>query len=443
MHFIGIGGVHMSALARMAQKRGFLVSGSDTAENTRILALHKEGIRAYIGHDTAALHSCDAVVYTLAISPEDPEYRYAVEHGILTVSRADFLGFITNTYQNRIGVSGSHGKSTVCAMLAEIFRAAGRSPTVFCGAEMAAFGSAVLLGEGKDCIFEACEYSDSLLSLSPTVALVLNLDFDHADYFADLDAVGKSFSLFAKRADCVISCAEDVPLQAVLQEALHPLTFGLCLGDCKAEGLFYDRGCGRFFLHVGEKCLGEIRLCVPGEHNVKNALAAALAASHCGIEDDIICHALSRFSGAERRMSYRGKLRGAPVFDDYAHHPTEITASIRTARSMREGGRVLAVFQPHTFSRTAALFDDFCQALSMADRVLVCDIYPARETDTLGMSAERLAEAVGEKARYAGDFAATAAALCAEVQEADTVLLMGAGDVDRIFTHFCAKDFTL
>ncbi len=432
----------MSALARMARRRGFFVSGSDAAESARTQALRQEGVPIFIGHETTAVERSDAVVYTLAISPEDPEYLCAVERGLLTVSRADFLGFITSTYKNRIGVAGSHGKSTVCAMLADIFTAAGRSPTVFCGAEMAAFGSSVLLGEGEDCIFEACEYGDSLLSLSPTTALVLNLDFDHADYFADLGALATSFSLFAKGATSVITCAEDAPLCRALQDASEPLTFGLSVGDCRAEGLVLDRGCGRFFLHVGERRLGEIRLCVPGEHNVKNALAAALAAWKQGITAEVICTALSRFSGAQRRMSLRGRLRGAPVFDDYAHHPTEIAASIRTARELG-GGRVLAVFQPHTYSRTAALFDDFCTALRMADRAFVCDIYPARETDTLGMSAAGLAGAVGPSCTWVGDLAATAATLCAEVREGDTVLLMGAGDIDRIFTHFCAKDFTL
>ena len=431
----------MSALARMARQRGFFVSGSDTAQNARTIALRKEGVPVCIGHDTKALEESDAVIYTLAITEDDPEYRCAVERGLLTVSRADFLGFMTSTYKSRIGVAGSHGKSTVCAMLADIFAAAGRSPTVFCGAEMTGFGSSVLLGEGEDCIFEACEYGDSLLSLSPTTALVLNLDFDHADYFADLDALARSFSLFAKSAPCTVCNAEDAPLRSALSDTA-PLTFGLSHGDCTAEDLRYDGGFGRFTLCAFGERLGEVRLGVPGEHNVQNALAAALAATKNGISAEVICTALSRFAGAERRMRLRGKLRGAPVFDDYAHHPTEITASIRTAKALG-GDRVIAVFQPHTYSRTAALFGDFCTALRLAERTFICDIYPARERDTLGMSAGGLAEAVGPTCSWAGDLAATADALCHEVREGDTVLLMGAGDIDCIFTHFCAKDFTL
>ncbi len=447
LHFIGIGGVHMASLARMARARGWQASGSDLRESTRIGELRRAGIPVLIGHRAANLREAEAVIYTLALSPDNPEYLAALEKGLPVISRAELLGYLTQEMASRICVAGSHGKSTVCAMLADIFVRAGRAPTVLCGAQMPQYGSAFLEGEGSDCILEACEYGDSHLALSPTTALVLNLDFDHADYFESIDALASSFARFAALAGPlgnVICNAEDAALCTALAAAPgRRLTFGLSCGDCHAEKITYVAGRGQFSLIVCGERQGEVCLRVPGEHNVKNALAAALTAAVHGIPYPTICAALSQFSGASRRLSYRGRLRGAALYDDYAHHPAEIVAGIDTARKMAGTGRVFVVFQPHTYTRTAALFGELCTALSRADRVFVADIYPARETDTLGMSAARLAEGIGAHAAYVGDNAAILGALLREVTPADTVLIMGAGDIDRIFTQICPKDFTL
>lgn len=448
LFFVGIGGVHMAALALIARARGLAVRGSDAHEGERVRTLRRLGIEVEIGHNGARVGKNDILIYTLAISEDNPEYLAAKALGIPVVSRADLLAYLTAHNTRRIGIAGSHGKSTVTAMLNTIFTAAGRDPTVLCGAALPGTDTPVRIGEGKDCVFEACEYGNSFLAFHPTVAVILNVDFDHADFFRDMDALTSSFCAFAAlpgEGGTVIFCAEDErAARAAAHSPARKYSFGLSHGDCYAKDLHYEGGRGRFSLCLLEHVCGEITLRVPGEHNVKNALAAALTAAVAGIPVPVILQALSHFEGAARRLEPRGVLRGAQVIDDYAHHPEEIRASIRAVRQFTpKTGRVFAVFQPHTYSRTAALFDGFCEALAEADRVFVADIYPARETDTLGMSAEGLAAGIGVNAAFVGGFAEIAAALAGEVCDKDTVLVMGAGDIDGIFAKFSPKDFTL
>lgn len=445
--FIGIGGIHMHALALACRARGFAVAGSDTVAGVSVKKLRAAGIPVHVGHHPAAVSEQDAVVYTLAIDERDPEYLAAVRLGIPVLSRADLLGFLTASYPRRIGVAGSHGKSTVTAMLAEIFEAAGRDPTVFCGAPLPS-GEAVRLGKGTDCIFEACEYKNSFLSLSPTLSLILNVDFDHADFFADEVAFGKAFAAFGALPDkeglTVFNEEEEGAVRAAARARGKKRSFGLARGDFHAENIKYVGGRGEFSLILDGVLIGEVRLRVPGEHNVKNALAAALCAAESGIRSEKILQGLTAFKGAARRMEYRGLFHGVRLFDDYAHHPAEITASLRAARQITpKTGRVFAVFQPHTYTRTKAFFDAFCKALSVADRVIVAEIYPARETDTLGMSAKRLADGIGAHAAFVGDFCEIAKTLSRELAPGDTLLVMGAGDVDRLFSQICSNHFTL
>ena len=446
--FIGIGGVHMAAIALACRRRGFAVAGSDLCDSPRLQQLAKKGIPVYIGQDPERVKEFDAAVYTLAISPEDPEYLAAIGQGMPVFSRADFLSFLVGDYARRIGVAGSHGKSTVTAMLSEIFVAEQRFPTVFCGAELPRVGGTSLVGKGEDCIFEACEYGDSFLAFSPTVSLLLNVEMDHTDYFSDLDALVRSFAAFAAAPGAlgtVLYNAEDENcVSAVADSPAHKFSFGLTRGDCHAVHLQYVNGKGKFLLCLMDRICGEVQLSVMGEHNVKNALAAALCASLSGIPTNVILQALSHFKGAARRMEYRGMHRGVCYYDDYAHHPTEVSATLSTLRTLcGKEGRLFAVFQPHTYTRTAAFFEEFCRALRLADHVLVADIYPARETDTLGMSAALLAEGIGTRAEYVGDDRAIAAALRDKTQPGDTVAVMGAGNIDAIFAEILPKDFTL
>ena len=435
--FIGIGGVHMATMALFASGMGYAVSGSDRAAGEGTARLAAAGIPVCFGHDAARMVDADAVIYTLAISPDNPEYTAARRLGIPLFSRADFLAFLMHGHASRIGVSGSHGKSTVTAMLAEIFSVAGRCPTVFCGAPLR--HTLPLVGKGDTVIFEACEYEDSFLRFSPTLALILNVEHDHVDYFSSLEAVKTSFSRYAAlpgKEGTVLCNAEDAAaLSCVQNSEARICTFGVETGDYHASELYFEEGKGRFVpvLPDGSR-LAEIALGVVGRHNVANAVAALAAAHLHGLSERAIRTGLTAFRGAGRRMEYRGMLRGARLFDDYAHHPREIAATLAAARQMLGGkGRLFAVFQSHTYSRTAAFFGEICNALREADRVLVAEIYAARETDRLSMSAVALADGIGARADAPGDLCAIAAALSRELAAGDLCVVMGAGDIDRLF----------
>ncbi|MBQ2773529.1 MAG: UDP-N-acetylmuramate--L-alanine ligase [Clostridia bacterium] len=442
--FIGIGGIHMCALALISRARGFLVAGSDHAENENTARLRRAGVAVYPQHNASQMAEFDAVIYTLAITPDNPEYLAAKRLGLPVFSRADYLGYLMHSYPTRIGIAGSHGKSTTTAMLGEIFDVAGRSPNVVCGAVMQRFGAPFVAGGGNDFIFEACEYGNSFLRLPPTLAVILNAELDHVDFFTDKAMLLRAFGTFASSAQKAILPSDDAALHAALPDIIGRITFGIESGaDYRAEALAENAGFFSFDLILPRGAAGRVTLGVAGVHNVKNALAAAAAADLSGVNAADILVGLAGFRGARRRMEYRGIFCGARVFDDYAHHPTEIAATLKTARDMAAGGRVFAVFQSHTYSRTAAFFGEICTALAEADRVIVADIYPARETDTLGMSAAGIAAGVGAHAAYVGGLSDITATLVRELAPGDLVVVMGAGDIDRIFGEFSKKHFTL
>lgn len=442
--FIGIGGVHMSALALLSRARGFRVAGSDRAENEHTARLRKAGVTVFSGHGAAQMIGAEAVVYTLAISEDNPEYRMAKGLALPLFSRADFLGFIAAGFERRIGIAGTHGKSTVTAMLGETLWRVGRLPNVVCGATVRAFEAPFFAGGGKEFVFEACEYKASFLSLDPTLAVILNTELDHVDFFQSEQALKNAFAAFAEKAKTVLLPAEDATLLAAAKaNGQNAVTFGLQAGDYRATALARGKSGYAFDLVTPTGTVGRISLSVPGLHNVKNALAAAAAALLCGVSPAELLPALSAFRGVARRMEYKGILCGAAVYDDYAHHPTEIEASLTAARALLGGGRLFVVFQSHTYTRTAAFFDDIARALRTADRVIVADIYAARERAHLGITASGLAAAIGGHASYAGGLRDITATLKRELAPGDLLLVMGAGDIDRIFTLFWSKDFTL
>lgn len=442
--FIGIGGIHMCALALLSRARGFFVAGSDLGSNENITRLRRAGVTVCPQHDAAQMAGFDAVIYTLAISPDNPEFAAARAKGLPLFSRADYLGYLMSGYSSRIGVAGSHGKSTVTAMLGEILDVAGRAPNTVCGAVMPRFGASFSVGGGNDFVFEACEYKNSFLSLSPTLAVILNAELDHVDFFKSKEALLASLGAFAAKAVRAVLPEDDPALHAAVPPHVARTTFGLSSrADYHPEQLHTTNGYAAFDLATPHGCVGRVSLRVAGLHNVKNALAAAAAAALLGVPASDILVALHGFRGAARRMEYRGTLCGAAVFDDYAHHPSEITATLTAAREMCGTGRLFVLFQSHTYSRTAAFFEEITAALSLADRVFIADIYAAREKDTLAMSAARLAEGVGDRATYAGGLADTAAALTRELMPGDLLVVMGAGDIDRIFGEFSKKHFTL
>lgn len=431
--FVGIGGVSMASLARYAKASGKSVSGSDREESDATRALENEGVRIFIGHSAENVSGCDLVVYTSAASDDNPELTAARADGVPTLSRAEYMGAIMAEYRVRIGVSGSHGKSSATAMISHVMLAAGRDPTVMCGADIPELSGAYRLGE-KDFLFEACEYKDSFLSFLPNVAVILNVDFDHTDYFKTPDDVVSSFKKFAKISSddggSVIICADDEGAVRAAEDEF-PITFGIDSdADYKAVDVKIAGGFASFGVtFCDEPFIEKITLAVPGRHNVYNALATVAACDLLGIDKNITSSALETFAGISRRFERRGNIGGAPIFVDYAHHPREIEATLATARQFCKG-KIVAVFEPHTYSRTKSLFDGFVKAFSAADKTIFTDIFPARETDTLGVSSKMLAEAAGGE--YAPSYEDAARRVAELAKDGDIVLILGAGTVVRV-----------
>jgi UDP-N-acetylmuramate--alanine ligase len=436
--FIGIGGISMSSLAEITAMRGIRTGGSDRADTELTRRLEEKGIEIFHSHEASHIDGYDAVVYTIAISPDNPEYTAARLSGRPCVSRADYLGFVMNYWPVRIGISGMHGKSTTTSMCGQVFSDCGTDPTVLCGAVMPAYGAGYVIGRGRYMIFEACEYMDSFLDFNPTVAVVLNVEMDHVDYFGSMAQIRRSFANFASipgPGGTVIANWDDENVRLAVGNCPGNLVRFSTAGHREAEWQSADidisRGLPSFTVLKDGNALARIDLDVPGRHNVSNALAAFICAYCAGIPADEAAVSLSAFTGVARRMQFRGKLNGADVYEDYAHHPTEISATLTGVRDMGYD-RVVCAFQPHTYSRTAGLFDDFAAALRLADEVYLCDIYAARERETFGVSSEKLARAVGDRAVYCGSFESTAESLRQTAGERTAVVVMGAGDIFRV-----------
>ncbi|MBO5702223.1 MAG: UDP-N-acetylmuramate--L-alanine ligase, partial [Clostridia bacterium] len=402
IYFIGIGGINMSSLAHISHIRGYRVGGSDQMQTALTDKLCDAGIEIFYSHEASHIDGYDAVVYTVAIASDNPEYNAAIARGIPCISRADFLGYIMTGYRYRVGVSGMHGKSTCTSMCALSFMHAEGDPTVLSGATLAEMGGAYRIGGEDNFIFEACEYMDSFLDFNPNVAIILNIELDHVDYFKSITQIRRSFSDYAAITGpagyAVVNGDDDNVRLAMAGYVGTLVTFGLSEGcDYTAYNIEYISGMASFDVYFRGNFAAHITLSVPGKHNVYNALAAFAAAMICGLDAATVAEGLSHYLGAGRRMEYKGKWNDVDVYDDYAHHPTEIAVTLQGFRDMGFG-RLFCIYQPHTYSRTAALWDDFVSALSTADRVLPVDIYAARETDTLGVSSALLAGAIGEKA---------------------------------------------
>ncbi|MBQ4575269.1 MAG: UDP-N-acetylmuramate--L-alanine ligase [Clostridia bacterium] len=429
--FLGIGGISMSTLAFMASERGIEVTGSDQRASDMTGRLEAAGITVHIGHAASNLGDADALVYTAAVKEDNPEFAAARERGIPCIRRADYLGWLMSAYPVRIGIAGMHGKSTATSMVSHIYLAADLDPTIAVGAELSAIGGAYRCGKGDSFLFEACEYTDSFLSFCPTTAVVLNIDMDHPDYFADLDQIKSSFRRYLALAECAVVNFDDANIREIVQDYKGRLITVGASGEFSAANFTWESGFARFdILRGDEVCIPDIKLSVPGAHNVTDALCAAAAAYVNGVAPEAIAKGLADFRGAHRRFEYRGMVKGARLYDDYAHHPTEIRATLKAAKSAAEG-RVICIFQPHTYSRTAELFEDFAEALTGCDRAVLVDIYAAREVNTYGVSSAQLAEAI-PGAIYCDSFASAANTVKAMAEQGDLIFTMGAGDVYKI-----------
>lgn len=448
IHFIGIGGISMSSLALISQQNGYKVTGSDTGDGDTIALLKSHGITVYPEHSEDNLPAelpkeRVAVVYTAAIAETNIELNAAKSRGFKIYSRAEFLGKLMNSYKYRIGVSGTHGKSTVCGMLNSIYTLAGRDPSIICGAEIPDIGGAYRYTNSDRLIFEACEYRDSFLSFSPTVAAVTNAEAEHLDYFKDIKAIENSFRRYIYSADTAVINSDDPLLRKITapnsnfpldNSTMRPRILTVSVydrsADMYASETTYCAGFATFKLMWHGRPMGNVRLCVAGKHNVSNALIAAAVAFQDGISPEIITEALSSFRGIKRRMELRGKYNGAVIYDDYAHHPTEIRATLTAAREM--GFRFIScAFQPHTYSRTALMFCDFVRSLELADEVLVADIYAAREENTYGITSRDLACAIRN-----GHYLPTPRLIAEHFKNIASsgvlLLTMGAGRLDRV-----------
>ena len=433
LFFVGIGGISMSSIAFVFKSKGYEVSGSDRAESDMTRKLAAAGIRVYRGHSAENVAGADAVIYTGAVNEQNPEIAEAKRRGLPIIYRADALGYMMKKYKTRIGVSGSHGKSTCTAMISHILIASGKDPTVMCGAETAEMGGAYRVGAREDFVFEACEYKDSFLGFFPTVSVVLNIDLDHTDYFTGgLEQIKASFRKYAKIAlgaenGIVVANADDENTVSALA-GLPLVTFGIKnAADFAARNICYEGGYAEFDIYAHGTLFCHTRLSVPGEHNIYNALAAAASAAHAGVDADDIAAYLADFAGLSRRFERKGSVDGAEVYVDYAHHPRELRAAVAAARRLCRG-RLLCVFEPHTYSRTASLFEEFASSFGEADKIYFTDIYAAREVNTYGVSSRALAAATNG-GEYAGSYGEAAEKLRAEARAGDIILILGAGTV--------------
>lgn len=438
--FCGIGGINMSSLAHVSLVNGKRVGGSDRTRSRLTERLESEGIEVFYSHDAKNLDTYDAFVYTVAIGEDNPEYVRAIERGIPVISRADYMGYLMTEYKKRIGVSGMHGKSTVTSMCASLLLSADTNPTVLSGAELDLMGGAYRVGAKDFFLFEACEYMDSFLDFNPNIAIILNIELDHVDYFENIEHIKRSYRAFAeisiKNGGRVIANADDENALSALEGCEGVIFFGTenKNADVRAENISERNGRYYFDLIYHDEFVQKIELSVSGYHNVYNALATSALAIVCGLSKKSLYEGLKNFSGAARRMEYKGRVNNACVYDDYGHHPTEVETTLKGVKKMLEGGRLFCVFQSHTYSRTRALFDEFANALSVADRVIVADVYPARETDTLGVTPELLAKKIEGGVACHG-FSQIANRLKSELKEGDIAVVMGAGDIWRVFDY--------
>ena len=430
VHLAGIGGVSMSPLAEVLHGMGLAVQGSDQSGSPAVDHLRAQGISVHVGHEASDIEGAEFLIRTAAIHDDNPEIAAARAQGIPVFERAEAWGAIMRQYENAVCIAGTHGKTTTTSMTTHIFMAAQADPTVMIGGTLPMLHSGYRVGRGDTIILESCEYCNSFLHFFPTVAVVLNVEADHLDFFKDLDDIKASFRRFAQLTPengYIVANADDPGAMDALK-GLPLFTFGCQEGaDCRAENLVWRYGRPEFDVVVKGEVYTHLTLQVAGRHNLSNALAAASAAYVLGVPSRAVRLGLEGFFGAGRRFEYKGICRGARVYDDYAHHPAELHALLEMARSLGYQ-RVICAFQPHTYTRTKALFDDFVRELRTADIAVLTDIYAAREKNTTGISSADLVREI-PGAQYCPTLEETAQTLQKLAREGDLILTVGAGDI--------------
>ena len=434
-HLAGIGGVSMCALAEMLLGMGLNVQGSDMAEGAAVVHLRSVGIPVTVGHSAENLGKCDLVIRTAAIHDENPEIAGAVARGIPVYERAQALGAIMQAYQNALCIAGTHGKTTTTSMATHIFMAAQADPTVMIGGTLPLLDKGYRVGRGETIIVESCEYCNSFLNFFPTVAVLLNVCADHLDFFKDLQDIEHSFRRFAELvpdSGFVVANGDDPGCREALTGCEKPIVWfsvkdGTC--DCYADNVAFFDGLPEFDVVIRGKKYAHVALPVPGKHNVSNALAAAVGAYLLGIPGRAVEQGLASFRGAGRRFEHKGSFRGAEVYDDYAHHPDELSALLTMASAVPHK-RILCAFQPHTYTRTHALFDRFAAELKKPDVTILAEIYAAREKNDLGISSRDLCREIPGSI-YCSTLSEVTDQLEKLAQPGDLILTVGAGDIYR------------
>jgi len=436
-HLIGIGGVGMSAIAFILHKHGHLVSGSDRQESDITRRLRESGIDVHIGHDSANLGHPDVVVYSAAIGNDNPELAAAHARGIPILERPAMLGKLMEPYRHRVAVTGTHGKTTTTSMLHTMLAQAGLDPTTLIGGDLKSLGGNVRIGDGSIVVAEACEAYESFLHLHPTLAVITNIEADHLDHYGNVERVENAFRQFAGQVDadgCIVANLGDERLRGVLEGCERAVVwFGVEMdADLSARDVDIRSPRASYTMQRSGRTLGRVTLDVPGMHNLIDSLAAAGAAFELGADFESIATGLEGFSGADRRFDIlrEGEIM---VVDDYAHHPTEVRATLDSARAAYPDRRIVAVFQPHLYSRTSDFAQEFAQALSIADEVWLAPIYAAREQPVEGVTSRLIADRMpGASSVVVEDMGSISRALMLSLRPGDLVLVMGAGDIRAV-----------
>ena len=450
VHCLGIGGIGLSAVAEILRDRGYIVSGTDIHPSKVTRHLEYLGIKVFTEHKPENVEDVDAIVYSAAVSDENPEVIRAKELGIPLFSRAQVLGMIMDDYENSIAICGTHGKTTVTSMTSLILRNAEYKPTILVGGNLPQINGNVEIGGTKYFVTEACEYMDSFLQLKPSIGVILNIDSDHLDYFKTMDHIVQSFSTFVEQIPphgIIIAFGDNPFVRSILKDHNNKITYGYSeSNDFYAENIkFNENGFPVFDICHKGNIAATIELNVPGEHNVLNAMAAFVTATYLGVDIPVIQATLKEYSGANRRFDFVGTTdKGVKVIDDYAHHPTEIKATLSAAKNVKHN-KLWLIFQPHTYTRTKALFNEFVDSFIDADVVIITDIYAAREKDVYNISSYKLVTAMKAKhpdkpVYYVKDFEDIVRYIEKFAGKDDIVMTMGAGDVYKVGDMLLHKD---
>ncbi len=435
IHFMGIGGSGMCPLAEILHSEGFELSGSDTNEGDTLDRIKALGIPVHMGHRLENIEGAELVVYTAAVKQDNPELMAAKERGIPCLERSVMLGIVTRRYNRSIAVAGTHGKTSTTAMISQVLIGSGFDPSAIIGGKLNFIGGNSYVGQSDIIVCEACEYVDTFLQLNPYISVILNIDADHLDYFKNLDNIKKSFNKFAHQTTgAIIYCGDDEnSVDALADVTIEKVTFGFSdKNDYRATNI-ESKGMNQSFdlLFKGEKLI-TVKLIVPGRHNIYDALAAAATAHYLGATGNEIAEHLSKFTGVHRRFEVLGTPCGVTVADDFAHHPTELEAVLTSAMSMGFK-KVHAIFQPHTYSRTSILLDDFARVLSIPDEAIISEILAVREVNTYGINSTDLGEKI-EGAKCIDTFEDITKYIVENAEDGDLVLTMGGGNV-----YMCAN----